>query len=129
MKRIKKAVVILLFFLFIHSVAFCFYKMFLHWFSGKPMGAVSIFMTGNYLCQPGGQWDVSFLLDEVVVATVVAFFVVVLLLTSLDVMFSFHRYRHSDNKNEIKWLKNTKKIARKLTSRFATLCVLEKPIS
>ena len=23
--------------------------------SGKPMGAVSVFMTGNYLCQPGGR--------------------------------------------------------------------------
>ena len=52
----SKAVVILLFcFIFIYSIALCFYKMFLQMFSGKPMDAVSVFMTGNYLCQPGGR--------------------------------------------------------------------------
>ena len=40
-------------------------------FSGKPMGAVSVFMTGNYLCQPGGRWWC-----EVVIAIVVSFVVV-----------------------------------------------------
>ena len=63
-----------------------FYKMFSQMCSGKPIGAVCVFMTGNYPCHDG---DVSFLL-EIVVATV-AFFAVVLLLKSLDVMFSFHR--------------------------------------
>ena len=94
-------------------------------FSGKLISAVNVLMTTSASLKDDG--GVSFLL-EVVVATV-AFFVVVVLLTSLDAMFSFHRYRHNNDKNEIKWLKNTKKIARKLTSRFATLCVLEKPIS
>ena len=46
-------------------LAFCLYLftqllyVFLHdvftMLSGKPMGAVSVFMTGNYLCQPGGR--------------------------------------------------------------------------
>ena len=69
----------------------------------------------------------SFLL-EVMVKTK-AFFVVAFVLTTFDTMFSFNKYRHSDNNNEIKWLENTKKIARKLTFRLATLCVLDKPIS
>ena len=56
------------------------------------MGAVSVFMTGNHLCQPENDDGLSFLL-EVAVATV-AFFVVVVVLTSLDPMFYFHRYRH-----------------------------------
>ena len=63
------------------------------------MGAVSVFMIGS----SANLEDVdgaSFPL-EVVVATV-AFFVVVLHLTSLGAMFSFHRYRHNNNKNEIK---------------------------
>ena len=82
-----------------------------HCFNGRG----EHFMTGDYLCQPGGRcWCVLF------PWATVAFFVVVLLLLSLNAMFSFHRYCHSNNKNEIKWLKNTKKIARNLTSRFTT---------
>ena len=72
------------------------------------MVAISNFMTGNYLCQPGGGHDgVSFLLEVVVVT--VAFCVVVVLLTSVDAMLSFHRYCHSNNKNKTKGLKNAKK--------------------
>ena len=72
-------------------------------FSGKLISAVNVLMTTSASLKDDG--GVSFLL-EVVVATV-AFFVVVVvvLLTSPNAMFSFHRYRHNNNKNEIKWLK------------------------
>ena len=70
------------------------------------MGAVSVFMTGKT-----STWR-TMMVCPLVVATV-AFFVVVVLLASLEAIFSFHRYRHNNSKNEIKWLKNMKKIARK----------------
>ena len=42
-------------FVFIYSVALCFLHDVFTMLSGKPMSAVSVFMTGNYLCQPGGR--------------------------------------------------------------------------
>ena len=64
----------------------------------------------------------SFLL-KMMVATM-AFFVIVVLLTSLNAMFSFHSYRHRDNQNEIKWLKHTKKsFVTKYNERFLGIMV------
>ena len=82
-----------------YGVALCFLQDAFTMFSGKSMGAVSVFMIGSFANLEDVD-GVSFPL-EVVVATV-AFFVVVLHLTSLGAMFSFHRYRHNNNKNEIK---------------------------
>ena len=65
-KRIMEVVIFVLF-VFIYSVALCFLQDVFTMCSGKPIAAVSIFMTGN---------SRKLLVLEVVVATV-AFFVVV----------------------------------------------------
>ena len=116
-KRIKGGWEYLVLFVFqiVNQLLYVFCKMLFAMFSGKLMGAASVFWQG--------ATSANLEEDDVLVSTV-AFFVVVVLLLSLDAMFSFQRYRHSNNKNEIKWLKNTKEIV----SRFSTLCVLEKPI-
>ena len=71
-----------------YGVALCFLQDAFTMFSGKSMGAVSVFMIGSSANLEDVD-GVSFLL-EVVVATV-AFFVVVLHLTFLGAMFSFHK--------------------------------------
>ena len=49
MKRIQKAVVIIVVLIYLFELSFIFTRCFLQ---DKPMGVVSFFMTGNYLCQP-----------------------------------------------------------------------------
>ena len=94
-----EAVVIMLFcFVFYLCSCFMFFTIGFYNIFRKTNGRCKRFLwQGTTSANLEDDGDISFLL-EVMIATV-AFFevVVVVLLTSLDAMFSFHSYRHSDN--------------------------------